>query len=56
MTDLTVSRFGQANGAGANDALFLKVFSGEVFRTYQETNVMKNLHNVRSIESGKSAQ
>ena len=30
MTAANPSRVGQANLAGANDALFLKVFSGEV--------------------------
>jgi hypothetical protein len=36
--------------------LFLKVFSGEILTTFEETNVMKDLHMVRTIQSGKSAQ
>ena len=56
ITDLTVNRPGQINGGGATDALFLKVFVGETLKTFQETNVMKNLHRIRSITSGKSAQ
>jgi hypothetical protein len=56
MTDFTVNRPGQINGAGATDAIFLKMFSGETLSTYQETNVMRNYHKIRSISSGKSAQ
>ena len=36
--------------------LFLKVFANEVLTTFEETNVMKDLHTVRTISSGKSAQ
>lgn len=56
MSSFTVSSPGQVNAAGAADALFLKVFSGEVMTAFEETNVMKPLHRVRSIEHGKSAQ
>lgn len=56
MTDFTVNRPGQINGAGSTDAIFLKVFSGETLKTFQETNLMKDLHKIRSISSGKSAQ
>jgi hypothetical protein len=54
--DTTVSRLGQANLAGDVDSLFLKVFSGEILTTFEEKNVMKDLHMVRTIGSGKSAQ
>ena len=50
------SALGQINGAGDRDALFLKVFSGEILTTFEEMNVMKDLHMVRTIQSGKSAQ
>lgn len=56
MATIIPSRSGQINGAGDASALFLKVFSGEVLATFQETNLMKSLHTVRSIDSGKSAQ
>jgi len=56
MADFTPNRPGQVNGGGAADALFLKVFSGEVMKTFQETNVMKPLHRIRNIQNGKSAQ
>lgn len=52
------SRLGQAfsNGYGADaDALFLKVFSGEIITTFEKYNVMMPLHRVRTIQSGKSA-
>lgn len=52
----TPSRLGQINAAGDADALFLKVFSGEILTTFEEMNIMKDLHMVRTIQSGKSAQ
>lgn len=60
VNDLVLSRAGQANatsdGSWAQDnALFLKVFSGEVLTAFEETNVMKNLHLMRTITEGKSA-
>jgi hypothetical protein len=42
-------------GAG-NDALFLKKFSGEILQTFEESNIFKPLHTIRTIENGKSAQ
>lgn len=54
--DTSPSRVGQVNGAGDVDALFLKKFSGEILQTFEESNVFKPLHTVRTIESGKSAQ
>ena len=50
------SRVGQINGANDVDALFLKVFSGEILTTFEEYNVMKELHMVRTIQNGKTAQ
>jgi hypothetical protein len=50
------SRVGQINGANNVDALFLKVFSGEILTTFEEYNVMKELHLVRTIQNGKTAQ
>jgi hypothetical protein len=52
------SRLGQAySGSFGNDtdALFLKVFSGEIITTFEKYNVMMPLHRVRTIQSGKSA-
>tara|TARA_R100001082_G_scaffold77065_1_gene44941 strand:- start:9109 stop:10128 length:1020 start_codon:yes stop_codon:yes gene_type:complete len=43
-------------GAGGTaEALFLKVFGGEVLAAFEERNVMMPLHTVRTITSGKSA-
>lgn len=50
------SRLGQINGAGATDALFLKVFAGEILTTFDRLCVMKNLVRMRTITHGKSAQ
>ena len=54
--DTTPSRVGQINSAGDVDALFLKKFAGEILTTFEENNVFKNLHTMRTIENGKSAQ
>ena len=54
--DTTPSRVGQVNSAGAVDALFLKKFAGEILTTFEENNVFKSLHTMRTIENGKSAQ
>lgn len=52
---LTMSRPGQQNKTGAVDALFMKVFTGEVMTAFAEVNIMKDLHRVRTIDHGKSA-
>lgn len=58
-----ISFMGQSNGSGSwsgtfdtQNALFLKVFAGEVLQTFETATVMKPLHLVRTITSGKSAQ
>lgn len=56
MSNATVLSFGQNNGAGASDALFLKVFGGEVLAAFEESNVVMDKHTVRTISAGKSAQ
>tara|TARA_Y100001973_G_scaffold45552_1_gene67819 strand:- start:2533 stop:3660 length:1128 start_codon:yes stop_codon:yes gene_type:complete len=51
------SRLGAVNAAGGDEnALFLKVFAGEVLTTFEANNAMMPLHRVRTITSGKSAQ
>jgi len=54
--DISPSRLGMINATGADDALFLKQFSGEVLTAFTETNVMMERHYVRTISQGKSAQ
>jgi hypothetical protein len=60
MADAFPSRLGQADltgGSYTNDnALFLKVFSGEVLTAFAQRTVMMGRHMVRTISSGKSAQ
>lgn len=55
MANATVLRIGQVNGAGNTDAMFLKLFAGEVMTAYEENNVFQALHQIRSIQHGKSA-
>ena len=50
------SRIGQANLAGDDRTLFLKVFSGMVMNTFEKELKTRSRHTVRSITSGKSAQ
>lgn len=52
----TPVRAGQSQGAGDALALFLKVFSGEVLTAFEAATVMKDLHMIRTISSGKQAQ
>lgn len=56
MAAATPSRVGQINQAGATDALFLKVYGGEVLTAFEENNVFTPHHMVRQISNGKSAQ
>jgi len=56
MANTTPSRLGQINVAGDVDALFLKVFSGEVLTIFEAENVTKTRTTLRTIEHGKSAQ
>ena len=55
MANATVLSIGQVNGSGATDALFLKVFSGEVLTAFETASVTRDKHFVRTIASGKSA-
>lgn len=58
--NITPSRLGASMGATGtydqDNALFLKVFGNEVLAAFEEANVMKELHTIRTISSGKSAQ
>lgn len=55
MANAVVSNQGQINGAGATDATFLKVYSGELLATFQKASKFLDKHTIRSIEFGKSA-
>ena len=58
MSNATVSRLGLVDNTGTDfDALFLKVVSGEVLTAFTRNNIFnEQLHSVRTITSGKSAQ
>ena len=53
--NLTLSLPGQKALSGGSDALFMKTFTGEVMTAFEERNVMKDLHRIRTIDHGKSA-
>jgi hypothetical protein len=55
------TRLGLINNAGGgsfagDNAMFLKVFAGEVLTAFRKATVFEALHKVRTISSGKSAQ
>lgn len=57
MVNAVPTRFGQINGSAAdNDALFLKMFAGEVLASFNLANVFRDKHRVKSISVGKSYQ
>ena len=55
MAASTPASVGRVNAAGSEDALFLKVFSGEVLTSFEQASVTAGAEMVRSISSGKSA-
>ena len=55
MATANVSFSGQSNQAGATDALFIKVFSGEVMASFNANTIMADKTRVRNITAGKSA-
>lgn len=55
MSNAVPSRLGQVDGAGATDALFLKIFAGEVLSAFGRTSAFRPRHRVRVIPHGKSA-
>jgi len=46
---------GRVNAAGSEDALFLKVFAGEVLTSFERASVTAGAETVRTISNGKSA-
>ncbi len=55
MANATPASIGRVNAAGSEDALFLKVFSGEVLTAFERASVTQGAEMVRSISNGKSA-
>ena len=56
MSNATVRFLGKADNSGDDNALFLKVFSGEVLAAFARQNKMLGMTSVRTISQGKSAQ
>jgi len=54
LADLT--RPGQANSAGDARALYLKLFSGEMFKGFQNNTIARDLVMRRTLKNGKSLQ
>jgi len=55
MANATPVSVGKINAGGSEDALFLKVFAGEVLTSFERASVTEGAEMVRSIASGKSA-
>ncbi len=56
MSNAVPSRLGQINGAGATDALFLKIYGGEVMTAFERSTVFRSRTLVRNIKGARSAQ
>jgi len=52
----SVTQLGQANGAGDTQALFLKLFTGEVYEAFRNATIAKGLVMNRTLKNGKEAQ
>lgn len=55
MANATTLNIGQVNGAGMTDAMFLKIFSGEVLTAFETANVTAGRNFERTIQHGKAA-
>lgn len=55
LAETGISNPGQKLSSGDRDALFMKVFSGEVLTAFARNTVMMSRHQVRTIDHGKSA-
>ncbi len=56
MSDANVNYLGQIQGAGATDALWLEIFSGEVLTAFEIATVLKGTVRERQIRGAKSLQ
>ena len=52
----TLTQLGQANKAGDKKALFLKLFTGEVYEAFRNATIAKGLVMNRTLRNGKEAQ
>ena len=51
-----LTQLGQINGANDKRALYLKLFSGELFKGFQHNTIARDLVTKRTIKNGKSLQ
>ena len=51
-----ITNLGQANGSGDKRALYLKLFSGEMFKGFQRNTIARDLVMRRTLQNGKSLQ
>ena len=51
-----LTQLGQANGAGDKRALYLKLFSGEMFKGFEHNAIARDLVMKRTLKNGKSLQ
>ena len=55
--NVSLNRVGRANGSDAdNRALFLKLFSGEMFKGFQRNTIARDLVMRRTLQNGRSLQ
>jgi len=52
MADYTPDRIGQVNQSGDVNAIFLKLFLGEVLTAFNANNISMDKHIVRNITNG----
>ena len=52
----SLTRQGQLNSAGDQRALYLKLFSGEMFKGFQRNTIARDLVMKRTLTNGKSLQ
>jgi hypothetical protein len=51
-----LTQLGQSNGSGDTRALYLKLFSGEMFKGFQNNTIARDLVTKRTLKNGKSFQ
>jgi len=52
----SLTQLGQINGAGNKRALYLKLFSGEMFKGFQHNTIARDLVTKRTLKNGRSLQ
>ena len=55
-TSTSLTRQGQSNSSGDVRALYLKLFSGEMFKGFQHNTIARDLLMKRTLKNGKSLQ